>query len=69
MAGTFQKGAAPEGLAERNHIFGFPIPLGHLAVLDFNANTAVLYQHWRKVGNPAAYLAGYWGVEQSQEPA
>ena len=69
MAGTCPNVTAPEVLAERNHIFGFPIPLGHLAVLDFNANTVVLYQHWRKVGNPAAYLAGYWGADVSPEPA
>lgn len=68
-AGTFQRGENPPG--QRNTLFGFAIPMGHLVVLDRESGGAVLYQHWRKVGRPEDYLRGYWGErpDVSQEPA
>lgn len=53
----------------RNEIFGFPIPLGHFAVIDSQANTLVLYQRWRKVSDPEQYLRRYWGAPPSPTAA
>lgn len=63
---TTTAGTAPrvgrDDYLERNTLFGFPIPHRHLALLDFENNTVALYQSWRKVGNPEAYLRAYYGA-------
>lgn len=65
----FKPGPRDVELEKRNTLFGLPIPHGHLAVLDFENNRIALYQHWRKVGRPEAYLRGYWDVPADVSPS
>lgn len=68
MTTEIQAHAAALPPPERNEFFGYPIPNGHLAVLDFERNSVSLYYGFYRIPYPDAYLERYYAARSNVPP-